>query len=542
MTTRSPWILVLAFVLAIDPSATRAAQKHSAKAPKPETHAAPAKASQAHPADHGKHPEKKAPAADSHAKFGSKPAGKHVESHAAPVGHGTAKHGEHGTGKDHSEPPAKEPDIDATLDQFVREGMGKSFRPAQPKPRTVDELKLESTEEFIDNTNLVKHVDKPSKTNEVWEIRRHWFALRSARELRQGADPQQAILILVSLLEALDTPTEVKGQALYELGLAAQQAGKTPRAFQIFSQFVHRFSEDPRVPEALYRQGVLQREMGAKQLALSKFYSVLSTSLKLKDGQFGDYEELVLKAQTEIADTHFAFGDYELAGDFYQRLLRLKTERLDKGLIHYKRVRALWRHGDTGKLILAAREFISARPTHPEAPEVRFLLANSLKKMGRNKQALEEVLGLLKSQQSLSTSNPGKWMYWQQRTGNSIANELYQEGDYLSALEIYLNLATLNGSASWQLPVWYQTGLVYERLQSPQKAGEIYARIVGRKAELGEQPSASLKTIVEMAEWRGNFLNWQVKAERDTGKLLSAMPGKLTLPAAPEPEPKDKQE
>lgn len=319
MTTRSPWILVLAFVLATDPSATRAAQKQSVKAPKPETHAAPAKASQAHPADHGKHPEKKAPAADSHAKSGVKPAGKHAESHAAPVGHGTAKHGEHGAGKDHSEPPAKEPDIDATLDQFVREGMGKSFRPAQPKPKTVDELKLESTEEFIDNTNLVKHVDKPSKTNEVWEIRRHWFALRSARELRQGADPQQAILILVRLLEALDTPKEVKGQALYELGLAAQQAGKTPRAFQIFSQFVHRFSEDPRVPEALYRQGVLQREMGAKQLALSKFYSVLSTSLKLKDGQFGDYEELVLKAQTEIADTHFAFGDYELAGDFYQR-------------------------------------------------------------------------------------------------------------------------------------------------------------------------------------------------------------------------------
>lgn len=539
--------LVAALTLAPVSIVAAAKAKPAAHATAPTKHSAH-KDTGSHGAKPGSH------GADSHAAdHGSKPLNRHTAHgnpdkghHAAKTaGHGSshtgtddhgkkdAGHASHGHGEPGSDQPgseAKPKSIDETLDHFVREGVDKSFRPPKPKPKTVKQLELEQTEEFIANTNLLKPEVKHADPNEAWDIKRHWFALRSARELRQGSDPQQAIMILVKLLESLDAPKAVKGQALYELGLAAQQAGKTPRAFQIFSQFVHRFSEDPRVPEALYRQGVLQREMGAKQLALSKFYSVLSTSLKLKDEQFGDYEELVLKAQTEIADTHFAFGDYELAADFYKRLLALRTERLDKGLIHYKRIRSLWRGGDTTGLILAAREFISTREDHHELPEVRFLLANSLQKLGRNKQALEEVLTLLKSQQSLASTDPGKWMYWQQRTGNTIANELYQEGDYLSALEIYLNLSKLNTAASWQLPVWYQTGLVYERLQSPQKADAIYRRIVERKGELGETPSESLKTIVEMAEWRANFLRWQLKAETDTGRLLTKLPSSIPLP------------
>lgn len=420
-------------------------------------------------------------------------------------------------------------DAVATLDNFVDRGMKRSLRHEERVP-SIEELELESTEEFLANTNLVAKAANTNETKAEFELRRYWTALRSARELRQATNAPQAILMLVRLLETRGAPADLKSQALFELGLAAQQEGQHLRAFQIFSQFVHRFQNDPRVPEALLRQGMLQRDMGAKALALSKFYAVLSTAMKIKEGDFNHYQRLVLKAQTEIADTHFAFGDFEAAADFYKRLGALRTAQLDKGTIHFKQIRALWRATDYPGLIGAAREFLNIYPVRNDVPEVRYLLANALKRLGRGSESLDEVLELLRSQQTLADADRNRWAYWQQRTGNTIANELYREGDYLSALEIYLNLAKLNEAASWQLPVWYQTGLVYERLRHPKRAREIYAAIVSRRSELGDDPAPSLSAIVEMAEWRADFLKWQVKAERDTGGIMGRDKEQAKLP------------
>ena len=77
-------------------------------------------------------------------------------------------------------------------------------------------------------------------------------------------------------------------------------------------------------------------------------------------------------------------------------------------------------------------------------------------------------------------SNPENWVYWRQRAGNDIANQLYLEGDYLNALEVYKHLAELDSGPAWQLPVWYQIGLIYERLRQPDKATETFDAIVAR--------------------------------------------------------------
>jgi hypothetical protein len=57
-------------------------------------------------------------------------------------------------------------------------------------------------------------------------------------------------------------------------------------------------------------------------------------------------------------------------------------------------------------------------------------------------------------------------------------------------------------------------GLAYERLNQPQKAAENYQRILAGQKGLDSSASPSLKTVLEMAKWRMEFINWQATTER----------------------------
>ena len=163
-------------------------------------------------------------------------------------------------------------------------------------------------------------------------------------------------------------------------------------------------------------------------------------------------------------------------------------------------------------------------------PEVRFLLASTLKKLGRNQEAMKQVLLLLQSQQDNVRKNPETWIYWQQRAGNDIANRLYKEGDFLNALQIYLSLAGLDHSPDWQFPVWYQSGLVYEQLQQPPRAIEMYQKILDRQKELTENNSTpTLQSLIDMAKWRMDYLAWMQKAKTTN---LSFQSGLTNSPSA----------
>ena len=142
------------------------------------------------------------------------------------------------------------------------------------------------------------------------------------------------------------------------------------------------------------------------------------------------------------------------------------------------------------------------------------MCASSLKQIGRMSDALRHVLKLLESQEGTVQSNPENWLYWQQRAGNDIANQLYLEGDYLNAMEVYNHLAGLSTDAAWQLPVWYQVGLIYERLLQPRKAVEKFDAILAREKEVAAAGAApTLKTIIDMARWRKDQITWQGRTE-----------------------------
>lgn len=315
-------------------------------------------------------------------------------------------------------------------------------------------------------------------------------------------------------------PPEIRRLAMLELAYVSQESGQLGKAQQVFGEYLRRYAKDPSVPEICLRQGLLYRQMGAHQQALSKFYQVMNFALNLKLDSFEYYQSMVLKAQTEIAETYFLQGKYADSVEYFSRLLKTETKGLDRAMCHFKMVRALSAVGDQDKAIGQAQSFLQLYPDAADVAEVRFLLADALKKLGRNRESMQQVLQLLQGQQKQAQTHPELWAYWQQRTGNEIANQLYKEGDYMSALEIYLGLSKISNAASWQLPVWYQIGLVYEHLKQPAKAVEMYDQIIQRQVEVRTgSPTEGLLALLDMAQWRRGYLKWDEKTDKSLQSL-----------------------
>jgi tetratricopeptide (TPR) repeat protein len=366
---------------------------------------------------------------------------------------------------------------------------------------------------------IQEKVTQEKVTTDPEQLKNLQIDLDLAKTERRQKGFAMATKLLVGILET-NAPVEIQRPALYELALVAQDDNQLVKAQQIFGQYLRVFPDDPSVPEVLLRQGLLYRQMGATTMAVGKFYSVMSSSLRLKLDNMDYYKKLVLQAQMEIAETYYVEGKFVESADYFGRLLKAEITDQEKTAIRYKLIRSLSYLSNHSETIARAQTFIEQNPSSPDIPEVRFLLAATLKKVGQNQQSMKQVLALLQSQEESAKRNPETWIYWQQRAGNDIANQLYKEGDYFNALQIYQTLSELDKSPSWQLPVWYQIGLVYEQLQQPQKARDIYSKILARKTEITDTNSSpSLLSLLEMAKWRNDYMDWVEKSRVSSQKF-----------------------
>ncbi len=338
------------------------------------------------------------------------------------------------------------------------------------------------------------------------------FILATARYEANTHDYASAERNFVKLLEA-DMPETMQKTALLELAQVVRSEDDLPRAQAIYTQYLQRWPGDMRSPEVFLRQGQVFRQMGLPDLALVKFYGVMTTALSLTNNQLALYKTFVLQAQVEIAETYFLEGKFKDAADYYSRLLTQNDPALDRAQIQFRLIRALEAIKRYGDVVGHAQDFLAHFADSPEAPEVRYHLAQAFKGQNRNSEALEQVEIFLKEEHDKTTNDPAVWSYWQQRVGNEIGNELYQEGDYVKALQVYLALARLDATAAWQLPVRYQVGITYEKLLQPALAMEAYRNVLTNAVPLGTNASPSLKEVVDMSRWRLNFLEWSARAD-----------------------------
>ena len=336
--------------------------------------------------------------------------------------------------------------------------------------------------------------------------------LAMAGYYKKTMQPEKAEPILIDLL-AENVPEQVQKKALLELGTVVQAENDLPRAQTVYAQFLQRWPDDPRVPEVFLRQGEIFRQMGLTDMALGKFYSVMASALSLKNDQFAYYQSLVLQTELEIAETHYLMGHFVDAADFYSRLLQNPDAGLNRPQMQFRLIRSLTIIDKNDEAASQAQDYLARFPDSDETPEVRYYLAQSLKSLGRDNEALQQVLLCLQQQKAKTGNDTTVWTYWQQRVGNELANQLYHEGDYVHALEIYVDLAQLDSSATWQIPVDYQMGLTYEKLAQPQKATDTYNQILARETEVGTNATPGMKAVFDMARWRIGFLKWQQNAQ-----------------------------
>lgn len=392
-----------------------------------------------------------------------------------------------------------------------------SSSPAFAPPPGLDEAT--NSQDFLDPTNRLAGTGSQA-TAEL--LKKLHDKLANAQNLVTTRQFNLAEPILMDLLVE-SVPEDIRKQALYVLATAVEGENDLPRAQSILAQYLERWQGDARTPEILLRQGQIFRQMGLNNLALGKFYAVMTVALSLKDDQLKFYQHLVLEAQLEIAETHYLMGQFNDAADFYGRLLKSTEPELNRPLAQFRLVRSLAITDRTQEAIGAAQDFLARYPDDPQEPEVRYYLAQGLKASGQNGEALRQVLLFLREEKAKTQEEPEVWSYWQQRVGNEIANELYKEGDYVKALDVYLSLAKLDPSPAWQIPVKYQVAITYEHLLQPEKAVATYNDILAHQADVGTNNSPSLTAVFDMSRWRANFLTWQQKAETAAHSMTPAM-------------------
>jgi tetratricopeptide (TPR) repeat protein len=283
-----------------------------------------------------------------------------------------------------------------------------------------------------------------------------------------------------------------------------RRAGSLTKAEAIYERFIKDRPDDERVPDALLESGRTLREMGAYKLALNRFYNVINSTLKFPSSGFEHYESLAKTAQFEIAETHFEAGEYEDASKYFLKVRLLDLAAEDRARAHFMAAFSQIRAGDSDEGVVTLKSFLHDWPNDVNNPEARYLLATTLRQLHRPDESMAVALDLLRVERRKDQADPGRWAYWQRRTGNQVANELFQNGDIFNALTIYRGLEALSPDPAWRLPVTYQVALCYERLGQLEKAGAAYTEVAkGADAELAE-----------MASWRLAHLAWRDNTDR----------------------------
>lgn len=355
--------------------------------------------------------------------------------------------------------------------------------------------------------------------------------LRLGHTKRDHGDFASAEIAFMQVLAERATKEQDR-EAVLGLARTFRKKGDFTKSAASYERFVKEFPNDPELPTIYLELGRTLRALGAYKQAIARFYSVLNSTLKLPDQGPDQYRQLVRTAQYEIAETYFQIGDYVQANRFFSRLKLLDLAPEDRARAHFKSVVALSLAGDDEKAVPGLRAFLDQNPDDENVPEAQYILSVSLRRLGRTQESLRATLDLLKAESSRTSKDPRRWEQWQRKTGNQLANEFYEHGDFESALLIYTNLAQISAEPSWNLPVTYQLGLCYERLRRFDRARECYKAIVdtAKTAKSDASTRADLSDLAEMAEWRLSQLAWQYTNETQLSAVFA--PAAVHLPVS----------
>lgn len=363
--------------------------------------------------------------------------------------------------------------------------------------------------------------------------------IRVALQKTAASDFESASIAYQQLFD-LPLTKDQQRSTLLEYGRMLRKKGDLTKATAVYEKILKEYPLAEDTPDIYLDLGRIQRALGAYKTAISRFYNVINSTLKLPEDGASRYRQLAKTAQFEIAETHFQAGNYEEASRFYTRLRLLDLATVDRARAHFKSAYALFLAEDYQKASATLQSYMEQYQEDENIPEARYLLAISYRRLQRPQDALNEALNLLRTEKIRTEKDPRRWAYWQRKTGNQIANEFYDQGDYASALTIYTTLAELSTEATWKLPILYQMGICLERQGHIPMAIANYQMILdGLEAAKADPATQSeLIDLQHMATWRIEQISWQNNSEQRLHLLLPvAPPAKPELPPTPAPTP-----
>ncbi|MDX2186025.1 MAG: tetratricopeptide repeat protein [Opitutaceae bacterium] len=374
------------------------------------------------------------------------------------------------------------------------------------------------------------HADEPEANNPARE-EEIASLLRIGQKKLEARDYESAEIAYRQLLND-KIPRDIQREAAVGLARTYRRKGELTKATAVYEKIIKEFPDDAVLPSVYLELGRSQRALGAHKQAIARFYSVINATLKLPDSGADSYRQLARTAQFEIAETYFQSGDYEQANRFFSRLKLLDLAPEDRARAHFKSAYALILGGNNEKAVLALRAFLEQYPDDEANPEARYLLSTTLHSIGQTNESLNTALSLLRIEGKRAAGDAKRWLYWQRKTGNTLANAFYERGDINSALVIYESLAKISEEPQWKLPVTYQIGLCQERLQMYDRARESYQSIidivkspgtdVGKRTEIAD--------LAEMASWRLNQLSWYQDTQRKVAQIFPSQRSEVRTP------------
>lgn len=378
----------------------------------------------------------------------------------------------------------------------------------------------------------------PPTSKPDWQAKEGRGLVNLGNSLAGRGDYPAAEIAFRRVMNDRTFPVADQCDALLGLARMYRRQATFTKAAATYEKFLKLYPDDPRVPDALLELGRSQRAMGAYKNAINRFYNVINSTLKLPPESYEHYQLLAKTAQFEIAETHYEVGNYAEAAKFYDRLRLLDLAPEDRARAHFKSAGSLLNAGELEAAATKLHQFLEQWPADTHAPEARYQLALTLRKLGRAEEALAITLALLRDEQHNAGTDPKGWAYWQRRTGNQLANDFFQSGDTLSAVAIYESLALLSDEPAWRLPIIYQTGLCYERLRQHARAVQAYQEIIEAVARPKDErtpvpPEAS--ELARMAQWRIGQLDWSDRTEQQLNRFFGAATPAASRAPSPAP-------
>ena len=304
------------------------------------------------------------------------------------------------------------------------------------------------------------------------------------------------------------------------------------KAATVYEKFNGLYDKNDLVPFVNLQLGRIYRNIGTYELAKSRFYNVITAALNIRPANIPAYQDVVVEAKQEIAETYFLQGKYKEAAEFYARLKLLDIDNAARQEALFKVAYCQYMLDQHGPSQRGFEKFLVEFPDSILAPESHYLLADLYTLQNQPQKAVGAVLALLSEPSVKNPEDEAIWLYWQKKAGNELANEFYEQNDYMSALRIYQAMWTRDDSAQWRAPTMYQVGLCFAHLEAPLKAKEVFSSIIQGEfwdedaepelyaEKMGEPVSEDVRTIQELAAWHAKQIDWNTKAGNRIQSLM----------------------